>query len=108
VWDHHRADGRCGVTGGRSPGAAHAAGAVAAGFGISGARSGYAGENSLAAGGHNAVTREDPGADGGGDARRWLGTSSPLPTLGQLAGGCGRLMAEKNNFKFLNLATIPQ
>jgi hypothetical protein len=63
-----------------------AAGAVATSFGGSGAYSGYAGENSLAASSHNAVTREDPGADGGGDARRWLGASSPLPTLGQLAG----------------------
>ncbi len=87
MWDHHRADGRRGVTGGRGPSAAYAAGAVAAGFGSSGARSGYAGEHSLAAGGHNAVTREDPGTDRGGDARRWLGASSPLPTLGQLAGG---------------------
>jgi hypothetical protein len=63
-----------------------AAGAVAASFGCSGACGGHTGENSLAAGGHNAVTREYPGADGGGDARRWLGASSPLPTLGQLAG----------------------
>ena len=84
--ENHRVGRGCGLAGRRGPHAAGAVGPVAASFGSSGARSGHAGENSLAAGGHNAVPREDPGTDGGGDARRWLGASSPLPTLGQLAG----------------------
>ncbi len=83
MWDHHRVGRRRG----RGPSAADTAGAVAAGFGGGGACGGHAGENPFAAGGHNAVTREDPGANGGGDTRRWLRASSPLPTLGQLAGG---------------------